>query len=317
MSNLLVRVHARTLLADGVLGFEFRAQDGQSLPPFTAGAHVDVWASERLVRQYSLCNDPAETDRYQIAVQRSAVSRGGSIAMHEKIQTGALLRISAPRNLFELQPAQHSLLVAGGIGVTPLLAMAHSLHRLGVSFELHYAGRERRRMAFVDLLQASEFAERVRVYSDESGARLDAEALLATQPRGTHLYVCGPAGFMDMLLDTARRLNWPERQLHREFFAGTTPTINPDDEGFEIQIASSGLRCRVEPGQRVIDVLATHGVEVPVSCESGVCGTCLTTVLEGEPDHRDSYLTDEEKRDSRQFTPCCSRARSPVLVLDL
>ncbi|MFZ2990458.1 PDR/VanB family oxidoreductase [Ideonella sp.] len=320
MSELRVRVHARTVLAAGIAGFELRALPGQSLPPFSAGAHIDVWPVEGLVRQYSLCNDPAESHRYQIAVLRAADSRGGSIAMHEQVQEGDLLRISPPRNLFALQPAPHTLLIAGGIGITPLMAMAHRLEHEAADFELHYCGRQLAGMACVDALKAASFADRVHFHVDDSAGlpSFQAEALLSRQPVGTHLYVCGPSGFMDWVLDTARRLGWPAGQLHREYFASSAPAgPQATDESFEVRLARNGLSCRVAAGQRVIDVLAAHGVDIPVSCEAGVCGTCLTTVLEGEPDHRDSFLTEEERQTGRQFTPCCSRALTPVLVLDL
>jgi len=320
MSGLWVRVHARTPLAEGVVGFELRALPGQSLPPFTAGAHIDVRPADGLVRQYSLCNDPAESDRYQIAVLRAANSRGGSVAMHDQVQQGDLLRISPPRNLFALQPASHALLIAGGIGITPLLAMAHTLSGQGASFELHYCGRQLAAMACVNQLHASRFSDQVRFHVDDATGQpsFHAETLLASQPAGTHLYVCGPSGFMDWVLGIGRQLGWPDGQLHREYFAGSSQAgARPGDESFEVRLARSGLSCRVASGQRVIDVLAAHGVDIPVSCEAGVCGTCLTTVLEGQPDHRDSFLTKEERQSGRQFTPCCSRSLTPLLVLDL
>ena len=304
--------------ADGICSFELVADSAAALPVFTAGAHIDVHVAPGLVRQYSLCNDPAETARYRIAVLREPASRGGSAGMHERVRVGDRLQVSSPKNHFPLEPATRSLLLAGGIGVTPILAMATTLYRAGSAFDMHYCGRSRHRMAFVGELAQSPFASHVQVHTDDGAPeqRLDAEKLLAQPDPDTHLYVCGPSGFMDHVLDTARRLGWPESRLHREYFAGAV-TASTDDAAFDVRVASSGLVLRVGSGQRVIDVLAAHGVDVPVSCESGVCGTCLTRVLEGMPDHRDSFLTDSERRANDQFTPCCSRASSPLLVLDL
>jgi vanillate O-demethylase ferredoxin subunit len=318
MNELTVRVTQRKEEADGICSFELVADSTAALPAFTAGAHIDVHVAPGLVRQYSLCNDPAETGRYRIAVLREPASRGGSAGMHERVRVGDRLQVSAPRNHFPLTPATRSLLLAGGIGVTPMLAMATTLHRAGSAFEMHYCGRSRHRMAFVDELARSAFAARVQVHADDGAPeqRLDIERLLTQTDADTHLYVCGPSGFMDHVLDTARRLGWPESRLHREYFAGTVTTAE-DDAAFDVRVASSGLVLRVPSDQRVIDVLAAHGVEVPVSCESGVCGTCLTRVLEGTPDHRDSFLTDSERQANDQFPPCCSRACSPLLVLDL
>ncbi|MGS5089699.1 PDR/VanB family oxidoreductase [Hydrogenophaga sp. A37] len=318
MNELTVRVTQRIEEADGICSFELVVDSAAALPAFTAGAHIDVHVAPGLIRQYSLCNDPAETARYRIAVLREPASRGGSAGMHERVRVGDRLQVSSPKNHFPLAPATRSLLLAGGIGVTPILAMATTLHRAGSAFEMHYCGRSRHRMAFVGELAQSPFASHVQVHTDDGAAeqRLDAEKLLAQPDADTHLYVCGPSGFMDHVLGTARRLGWPESRLHREYFAGTV-TASADDAAFDVRVASSGLVLRVGSGQRVIDALAAHGVDVPVSCESGVCGTCLTRVLEGTPDHRDSFLTDSERRANDQFTPCCSRASSPLLVLDL
>lgn len=318
MSTLSVCVQKRTDEAEGICSFELVAEDGAKLPPFTAGAHIDVYVSPGLVRQYSLCNDPAERNRYKIAVLREPQSRGGSAGMHTKVQAGQCLTVGSPRNHFALVPARHSLLLAGGIGITPILAMARSLHAQGDSFEMHYCGRSAARMAFLDELAAAPFAGAVQVHTDDgdAGQRFDANGLLATPQPGTHLYVCGPAGFMDHVLATARACGWPEEQLHREYFAAA-PVDHPGDEAFEVQLARTGTRCQVPAGKTVLEVLLAEGVDLPFSCESGVCGTCLTSVLAGTPDHRDSYLTEAERAAGSQFLPCCSRSKSPVLVLDL
>lgn len=317
-NELKLRVARRVDEALDVCSFELVAEDGSTLPPFSAGSHIDVHVAPGLVRQYSLSNDPAERDRYRIAVLREPASRGGSAGMHDRIQAGDVLRVSGPRNHFALAEAPRSLLLAGGIGVTPIMAMARALHAQGRSFELHYCGRSASRMAFRDELGSAGFAGSVFLHADDVPAqKFDVERVLSQPAADTHLYVCGPNGFMDHVLDTAKRFGWPYANLHREYFAGVAATALATDGSFEVRVASTGLSCQVPAGRTVIEVLAAHGVEVPTSCEAGVCGTCLTRVLEGTPDHRDSFLTDSERAANDQFTPCCSRALSPLLVLDL
>jgi vanillate O-demethylase ferredoxin subunit len=318
MNTLSVCVQKRTDEAEGICSFELAAQDGRPLPAFSAGAHIDVHVAPGIVRQYSLCNDPSERTRYRIAVLREARSRGGSARLHDQVHEGQRLNISAPRNHFPLVPARHSLLLAGGIGMTPILAMAHSLHAQGASFAMHYCGRTASRMAFQGELAAAPFSGAVHLHADdgEASQRFDASQLLAHPGDGTRLYVCGPTGFMEHVLSTARSHGWPEDRLHREYFAAT-PSASTDHPAFDVELARTGIRCQVPPGKTVLEVLLAQGIDVPHSCESGVCGTCLTSVLGGTPDHRDSYLTDAERGAGTQFLPCCSRSKSPVLVLDL
>jgi vanillate O-demethylase ferredoxin subunit len=316
-NELMLRVARRTREAEDICSFELVPQDGGTLPAFSAGAHIDVHVAPGLVRQYSLSNDPAERHRYRIAVLREPASRGGSSGMHARVQPGDLLRVGTPRNHFPLADAPRSLLVAGGIGVTPILAMARALHAQDRPFEMHYCGRSMHRMAFLGEIESAGFAHSVALHVDDVPAqKFDAPRVLAAPRADSQLYVCGPAGFMDHVLETARRQGWADAQLHREYFAGPT-TAQSTDGSFEVCVASTGLRCQVPAGQSVVEVLAAHGVEIPTSCEAGVCGTCLTRVREGTPDHRDTFLTDAERAANDQFTPCCSRALSPVLVLDL
>jgi len=299
-----------------ILSLELARADAGPLPAFSAGAHIDLHLPGGLVRQYSLCNAPEETHRYRIAVLRCADSRGGSRTVHE-LQAGQPLRIGEPRNLFPLAEGPgRRLLLAGGIGITPLLSMAEQLARRGADFELHYCARSAQQAAFVEYLAQSAFATRVHCHFDngELARRLDVAALLAAQAGDAQLYTCGPAGFMAHVLDSARALGWDESRLHREYF-GAEPDVG--GEAFEVQLASSGQVVRVEDGQSVVEALRCVGVEVQVACEQGICGTCLTRVLEGVPEHRDQYLTEDEQAANDQFTPCCSRSRSPRLVLDL
>lgn len=319
-ASLRVRVARKTTEAEGICSFELVSADGTPLPAFSAGSHVDVQVPGGLTRQYSLCNDPAESHRYLIAVLRDPASRGGSVAMHDQVREGDVLEISAPKNHFALaHGAQRSLLLAGGIGVTPILCMAERLAITGAWFEMHYCTRSPARTAFAARIAASAFSSRVHLHFDDGDAQqqLDLPALLATPQPETHLYVCGPKGFIDAVLATARTAGWPPECLHHEFFTGGGAQPAQGEGGFEVMLASSGRVITVPGDRTVVQALAAAGVEVPTSCEQGVCGTCLTRVLEGEPDHRDLYLTPEEQAANDQFLPCCSRARSPRLVLDL
>jgi vanillate O-demethylase ferredoxin subunit len=317
--SLSVRVASKRVEATDICTFELVDGGGASLPSFSAGAHIDVHLPNGLTRQYSLCNDPTESHRYLIGVLRDPASRGGSQAMHELVSEGDTLQISLPKNHFPLaHEASQSLLLAGGIGVTPILCMAERLAMAGADFEMHYCARAPERMAFRERIAKSSFAAKVAFHLDDGAEqqKLDIPALLATPRGGVHLYVCGPKGFMDAVLATARAQGWPEEQLHYEFFSAE-PVKSDADARFEVRLASSGRTITIAADKTVVQALAEAGVEIPTSCEQGVCGTCLTRVLDGTPDHRDQYLTPEEQAANDQFTPCCSRSKSPLLVLDL
>lgn len=318
--RLQVIVAKKTLLVDGVMGFELRALDDGVLPAFSAGAHIDVELPCGLIRQYSLCNDPTQSDRYELGILLEPDGRGGSRSAHQQLTVGDRLWISAPRNHFPLDDkAGHSLLLAGGIGITPLLSMAASLYRAGRSFELHYCGRSRRHTAFLERLADSPYADRVFTHFDDGvpSQRFDAEAVCRAVPDTTHLYVCGPGGFMDHVLSTARALGWSERRLHQEHFAAPARESDPDAGDFEVEIASTGQRVRVTADQSVAEALLAAGIEVSLSCEQGICGSCAMQVIAGEPDHRDQFFSEDEHAAGRSFTPCCSRSHSPRLVLEL
>lgn len=312
-----VRVMARRSEARDVWGLDLVAEDGGALASFSAGAHVEVHLPEGFVRQYSLCGDPADRARYSLAVLEEPESRGGSRAMCG-LQVGDVLSISEPRNHFPLAgSAARSLLIAGGIGITPLLAMAHALRRAGAPFELHYCARTPERAAFLEELGAR-FAGAVQLHFDDGpeAQRFQAVQAIGAPRAGEHLYVCGPSGLIDHVLETARKLAWPEQQLHCERFTAEAPEVQEGDRPFEVELASSGLVVNVEVGQSIAEALLEQGVEVPTSCEGGVCGTCVVRVLRGTPDHRDTYLTAAEHAE-RLITTCCSRAKSARLVLDL
>ncbi|WP_081074259.1 PDR/VanB family oxidoreductase [Burkholderia diffusa] len=318
-STFVVRVVHRYTEADGIASFEFASLDGGDLPRFDAGSHIDVYIPGGPVRQYSLCNPPHDRSRYQIAVLRDAQSRGGSIRMHDAICEGDEVRISAPRNLFSLASgATKHVLLAGGIGLTPLLCMAECLSWTNQSFDMHYCARSRSRAAFLDRIEAAAWSGNVHYHFDDEDdeQRLDLDALLFGPRTGVHLYVCGPQGFMNAVLDTARTHRWPEDQLHYEFFSAKTADAGCNGE-FEVKLARSGKIVQVPAYKSVVQALADAGVDVPVSCEQGICGTCITRVLDGEPDHRDLFLSQDEQARNDNFLPCCSRSKSRRLVLDI
>jgi vanillate monooxygenase ferredoxin subunit len=319
---LQVKVSARIWLADDIAGYELTPLPDAALPAFEAGAHIDLHVPGGPVRQYSLYDLPGENPCYRIGVLRDPQSRGGSVKLLDNVQAGDTLTISAPRNHFALNNGQadHSILFAGGIGITPILCMAQQLARENRSFAMHYCGRTLSRMAFIERLQQAQIAEKsqIHVHVDEGAPdqQLNARSAIGSPSPDKHLYVCGPNGFMDHILQTARELGWDERHLHREYFAAAT--IDSSEDGrFEVEIASSGQIIEVHADQSAAHALLEAGFDLPLSCEQGVCGTCLTKVLAGAPDHRDLYLTDEERARNDSFMPCCSRARTSRLVLDL
>lgn len=316
---LQLKVKRKAVEAEGIYSFELVDIKGAELPPFSAGAHIDLHITHGLTRQYSLCNDPKERHRYLISVLKDPASRGGSVALHEQVQEGQVIRTSAPRNVFPLAPsASRHLLFAGGIGITPMLAMAHTLFAQGAAFELHYCFRSRERAAFIDALGQAPFAAHLHLHdgSGTSGHTLNAQQLLTPATPGSHLYVCGPAGFMGHILETARQSGWPENSLHRELFTAA-PTDQSANKPFEVELASTGQVLQIPADRSVFEVLDAAGISLETSCEQGVCGTCVTRVLAGVPEHRDQFLSAAEQAANDRFTPCCSRARTARLVLDL
>jgi vanillate O-demethylase ferredoxin subunit len=318
MSLITTRVTAVWDEAIDVRSFELRSAGPEALPPFTAGAHIDVHLAPGLIRQYSLWNSPAERDVYRIAVKRELQSRGGSSAMHDTIRAGDTLQISAPRNNFGIVRGDGPvLLLAGGIGITPLLSMAHALRDAGRPYALHYFTRSPAHAAFYDRLSGPDFHGMSHRHheNDPDQLRKLLSTLLRERAQDAELYVCGPRPFMDLVQSVAAA-NWPTNAVHREYF-GADPTLTADGREFRLRLARSGRSTVVGAGQSIITSLAALGVEVPTSCEQGVCGTCLTAVLEGVPDHRDDYLTDDEKKVGNVMCLCVSRALSDELVLDI
>ncbi|WLD58450.1 PDR/VanB family oxidoreductase [Salinispirillum sp. LH 10-3-1] len=317
--SMIVQVRQKTQAAADIACFELVDPHGRELPAFTAGAHIDVQADDEHLRQYSLSNASSERQRYQIAVLREPQSRGGSVAMHDKVKEGDYLQISAPRNHFAVDhDAKRSVLFAGGIGITPILAMAEEIHAHGGDFELHYSASTPENAAFVDYLKAAPFADKVTFHFTKTadGKRIDLAAMAAKPEVAVHIYVCGPEAFNDAVINTYEAAGWPKRQLHTEYFVGVDADTSGDGS-FEVELARSGVKFTIPADKTVADVLIDNDIDLLTSCEQGICGTCVTKVLEGTPEHRDRYLTDDERAANDQFTPCCSRSKSKVLVIDL
>lgn len=317
--TLLVHVNKIVDEAIDIKSFELVSADGQLFPPFTPGSHIDVHIAEGIIRQYSLCNGPDNTQSYLIAVKKEAASRGGSLAMHENIKVGDTLFIGLPRNNFSLVPqAKRHVLLGGGIGITPLLSMARHLLAAGADFELHYFSRSVKHTAFRDVFSGPEFKGKVVFHSalEADEVRACLRELLGSRPEGAHLYLCGPRFFMDQV-EAAATAAWPAQAVHLEYFAADPISLAVPQDAFEVTLARSGGTYVIPEGQSIVDVLAQHGVQIEVSCEQGVCGTCMTGVVSGTPDHRDVFLSPEEKAGGDVMLPCVSRCKSPKLVLDL
>lgn len=302
--------------AQDIVRFELVDPAGAPLPAFAPGAHIPVRTPAGVVRRYSLCGDPADTARYEIAVKRDAGGRGGSASMADLVHAGGTLPVAEPRNEFALHPrARRFLFIAGGIGITPMMAMMRHLDATGgPPFALHYCTRSPAHTAFADVLAAAPFADRVHVHHDDGdpAQAFDFWPLLEKAQAGTHIYCCGPRALMDAVRDMSG--HWAGGSVHFESF-GVDAALRRHDRPFEIRLARSGA-CHPVPADRsILDVLREHGVGVRSSCEAGSCGTCRTGLLAGEAEHRDFVLGPHE-HDS-QIMVCVSRARSPSLTLDL
>lgn len=302
--------------ADNIAVLDFKTLDGTELPAFEAGAHIDVHIGPDLVRQYSLCNNPDDSSVYRIAVLKEPESRGGSETIFAQFKEGDKVEISAPRNLFPLTLTEKkSILIGGGIGITPMVAMAHTLKKKNLPFELHYCLRKKSEGAMVSYLE-SNFAPFLHFHTSREGdcKRIDLDKVLKPVEPGVEVYICGSGSLLDSLIAYAKDLGFAKEQIHFEYF---NAEVDISGESFEVYCADSDITVNVGAEESIATALKREGVQVSVSCEEGICGTCISDVLEGEPDHRDHFLSDEEKEDNDQIALCCSRSKSKRLVVDI
>lgn len=296
--------------------FHFARPDGAPLPAFSGGAHVIVEMQDGDTRRrtpYSLMSSPLDTRDYQISIRRDDEGRGGSLYMHREVSPGMAMRIGMPSNLFALdQRASKHLMLAGGIGITPFLAQTAQLISRGGAFELHYGVRNREVGAYIDELE-QRMGSRLHVYLDDADEQIDFDRLLTSQPPGTHVYVCGPGPMIDHVLKRAAALGWPETHVHFEHFAKA-----PAGESFTVELRASGISVEVGAEQTMLEAIEAAGVDAPYLCRGGACGQCETPVLEvdGELQHADHWLDDDEHASNTKIMPCVSRFRGNRLVLD-
>ena len=308
-------IHERRDEADGVVSLTLGRADGGELPAWAPGAHVDVTLADDLVRQYSLCSDPGDRQRWRLGVLREPESRGGSEHVFDKLHDGDIVEVGEPRNHFALEPAPRYVFVAGGIGITPILPMIAAAEAAGAEWTLLYGGRTRTSMAFREELAAH--GDRVVLAPQDEVGLLDLRGQLMAPRPSTLVYACGPEPMLDAL-DTAMTA-WPAGSLHVERFTPRTIEGDGADEAFEVAFAASGVTLVVPPDRSILDVAQDRGLPVDFSCGEGTCGTCETPLLAGRAEHRDSLLTDEEKADQNTLFICVSRAERgcPRLELDL
>jgi ferredoxin-NADP reductase len=312
--DLQLEVARRHDEGEGVVVLELRALSGADLPAWAPGAHIDLELTADLVRQYSLCGDPAERDVWRIGVLREPTGRGGSAFVHDRLHPGALVAVRGPRNHFPLEPAGNYVFIAGGIGITPLLPMLTAADGAGAQWQLHYGGRTRRSMAFVDSLQATHPA-RVAVHPQDEVGLLDLPTILGNPQPDTLVYACGPE---PLLLAVEQHCSaWPEGSLHLERFSPKAVGEPLRTGSFEVELTMSGMTLTVPPDKSILHVAEEAGVPVLYSCEEGTCGTCETKVLDGKVDHRDSLLSPAEQEAHDTMFICVSRAAGPRLVIEL
>ena len=317
-SLLHLRLHSVSYLAQQTSLFEFRAVTGENLPPFTAGAHLDLHLPGGLLRSYSLIGDPNLRDRYLVAIKEEPDGRGGSRLLHADFKVGQTLDVGVPRNNFPLdETADHSVLFAGGIGISPIFSMIRRLQKIGKSWELHYATRSRDYAVYLD--QLSQYGAAVHLYFDDevedaTGApALDIAVALGGVPANAQIYCCGPLAMLNAFEQATSDIA-PEN-IHTEYFSSDIEAAT--DGGIEVVLQATGKTVLVEEGQTILEALLELGMDLPFSCMEGTCGSCETVVLEGVPDHRDHSLTKKEKIENKKIMICCSGSLTPKIVLDL
>lgn len=315
MFSIPVTVSNIEQLTPLIKGFTFERIDGLAFTPFSAGSHVVVSMGEggdSHKNPYSLVGNSEDFKKYQIAVRREANGRGGSIFMHDQVEVGSQLEIGNPFNLFPVHwLARKHIFVAGGVGITPFMAFIRDMKLTNSSFELHYAIRSEKHGAFVEELRRDN-PHQVYIYDHSKDVILNFNKLLSKQPLGTHVYVCGPHRMVEDVLRISESLGWPHSAVHSEEFKA------PDSgEPFTVKLAKSKRDVYVNERESLLEALEHAGLEIPYSCRGGACGFCKTDVISGTPEHRDYYLSDEEKSENKHIMPCISRARKDDLVLDL
>jgi ferredoxin-NADP reductase len=309
-----VRLTAIRYAARDTSLFEFRSIDGSPLPPYEPGAHIDLHLPNGLLRNYSLTAAEREPSTYTVGIKRDPASRGGSRWVHEALMVGAVLKISAPRNNFRLrEDAAHTVLIAGGIGITPIWCMVQRLNALGRDWQLHYACRARADMAFCEELARMPQAKLH--FDDEAGGFIDIAAIVARAPVGAHLYCCGPAPMLKSFEDATKNL--PREHVHIEYFTPKVDVAAAKKGGFTVELARSGVEYFIPEGETILNVLLDAGVDIDYSCELGICGACEQRVISGTPEHRDSILSEEEQAENKRVMICCAGCKSDRLVLDL
>jgi ferredoxin-NADP reductase len=309
-----VRLTAIRYLAHDTSLFEFQRLDGQPLPGYEPGAHIDLHLPNGLIRNYSLTSASPNPTAYEVGIKRDPASRGGSRSIHDELRIGTTLKIGGPRKNFRLhEDAAHSVLIAGGIGITPIWCMVQRLNALGRDWRLHYACRSRADMAFLRELELMPQASLH--FDDESGGQfLDVASIVAAAPKDAHLYCCGPAPMLQAF--EAATKEWPREQVHIEYF--TAKELPPTKKGgFTVELARSGVEYFIPEGKTILNVLLDAGVDVDYSCELGICGACEQRVISGVPEHRDSILSEEEQAENKRVMICCAGCRTERLVLDL
>jgi ferredoxin-NADP reductase len=313
-TDLRLEVAGRETVADGVVALNLCDPSGAHLPAWEPGAHIDLKLGPDVVRQYSLCGDPADGTVWRVGILRVPGGRGGSEYVHAQMREGSTVDARGPRNRFSLEPSPRYVFIAGGIGITPILPMVAAATATDAEWELHYGGRALSSMAFHGYLSES-YGARVTLYPQDEKGLLDLDAILGTPRRDTLVYCCGPEPLLEAA--EARCASWPAGSLHLERFAPRERGRPLRPQTFEVELAQSGLTVTVPQDASILDVLERAGVPVLASCREGTCGTCETPVLAGEIDHRDNLLTSEERAANTTMFVCVSRGASPRLVLDL
>lgn len=318
LATLELRIQSVAQETEDIVRIDLVDPRDRDLPEFSAGAHLDVHIAEGLVRQYSLAGDPAERRRYQIAVLREVAGRGGSKVLHENAHPGGAITVSAPRNHFPLADgAKRHLLLAGGIGVTPMMAMIATLEARGADWRMHYCTRSAEKTAFCDRLQPFVAAGKVVLHHDGGNPKkgLDISTTLKDVEPGTHLYYCGPSGFMAAVAQAAK--HWPDGSVHFEFFNSppARPVETRANTPFQVKLKSTGEVLDIPADKSIVQVLRDKGHAIDTSCEEGYCGTCMTRYVEGKPEHRDTVLDADDR--AQYVLICCARSNTPMLVLDI